>query len=80
MVAIGAWVALFSVLLLTYQALAREAAKRIPEGAIADDFRRRHEYFRFFVKTLRASPYFWLCLVAGGASAVWYICAAALHW
>jgi hypothetical protein len=80
MVAIGAWVALFLVLLVTYQALAREAAKRIPEGAIADDFRGRHEYFRFFVKTLRASPYFWLCLVAGGASVVWYICAAALHW
>jgi hypothetical protein len=53
MVAVVAWIALFSVLLLTYQALVREAAKRIPDGATADDFRRRHEYFRFFLKTLR---------------------------
>jgi hypothetical protein len=80
MVAVVAWIALFSVLLLTYQALVREAAKRIPDGATADDFRRRHEYFRFFLKTLRGSPYFWLCLVAGGASALWYICAATLQW
>jgi hypothetical protein len=80
MVAVGAWVALFSVLLVTYQALVREAAQRIPDGPNARDFHRRHEYFRFFVKTLKASPYFWLCLIAGSASAVWYICAAAFHW
>jgi len=80
LVAVGAWVVLFSVLLLTYQALIREAAKRISDGPMADDFRRRHEYFRFFLKTLRGSPYFWLCLVAGGASALWYICAATLQW
>ena len=80
MVAIGAWVVLFSVLLLTYQALVREAAKRIPDGSPGADFRRRHEYFRFFLKTLTASPYFWLSLVAAGASVVWYICAAIFHW
>jgi hypothetical protein len=65
---------------VTYQALVREAARRISDGPNAHDFHRRHEYFRFFVKTLSASPYFWLCLVAGGASAVWYTCAAAFHW
>jgi hypothetical protein len=80
MVAVGAWVALFAVLLVTYQALVREAAQRIPDGPNARDFHRRHEYFRFFVKTLKASPYFWLCLIAGSASAVWYMCAAAFHW
>ncbi len=71
---------LIAVLLLTYQALVQEAAKRIPEGPAHDAFARRHVFFRFFLKTILESSYFWLCLVVGGAAALWRVFAALGGW
>ena len=80
LVALGALGALLAILLLTYQALVQEAAKRIPEGPGHDAFHHRHVFYRFFRKTILGSSYFWLCLVAGGAAALWHVFAVLGGW
>ncbi len=80
LVTLGALGMLLAVLLLTYQALVQEAAKRIPEGPVHDAFHQRHVFFRFFPKTVLRSAYFWLCVAAGGAAALWRVVAALGGW
>jgi hypothetical protein len=80
MVAIAVWVALFAVLLLAYQSLLQEAGNRVPGGPMQDDFHRRHGCFKFFLKTVFASAYSWLCLVAIAAGVLWHVCALIGGW
>jgi hypothetical protein len=67
LVTVVTWGVMFGILLLAYQPLYREAAKRIPEGPLHEDFRANHQPFRFFFGAITGSFYFWLGLAAGAA-------------
>lgn len=65
LLAMSVWAGLFSALVFTYHTLIREAAKRIPEGRMMEDFYYRHGFVKFFRRTVFQSVYFWLSVVAG---------------
>jgi hypothetical protein len=79
-VAVTVWAGLFSVLLMAYQVLIRQAARRFPEGAPREEFEARHASFRFFRKTVGGSGYTWLCLIPVLISASWYVAAVYFGW
>jgi hypothetical protein len=79
-VALLAWLSLFTALLLPYQILVRETGQQFPAGAPRDEFERRHGWFRFFSRTVGKSIFFWLCLVPLLGSAAWAIASALFGW
>jgi hypothetical protein len=79
-VALMAWAGLFAALLLAYQVLMRQAARRFPEGTPRDEFQRRHGSVRFFWRTVLGSGYTWLCLIPITISAAWYVMVAYAGW